>query len=94
MCELPEHLEVPLNRDGNGPEMDPERVVRSVCWTCMEGWPCRASLQDQIAELTAERDHARQLLAEAWDHGLEHGLDIASGGEAYDNPYLTPLEGE
>ena len=32
MYEVPEHLPIPINSDGGGPETDPELVVDIVCW--------------------------------------------------------------
>jgi hypothetical protein len=33
------HLEMPLNADDQGPETDPAKVVRTVCW-CWRGEKC------------------------------------------------------
>jgi hypothetical protein len=42
MYEIPEHFPMPINVEGNGPETDPEFVVRTICWGCLpaQDWPC------------------------------------------------------
>lgn len=44
MFDLPDHLPIEINADGRGPETDPEKVDRTVCWSCWppEDWPCKA----------------------------------------------------
>lgn len=44
MFELPEHFPMPINSEGQGPEMDSDKVVRTICWGCLpaEDWPCGA----------------------------------------------------
>lgn len=37
MHNLPEHLAMPLNFDGEGPETDPRKVERVVCWCGQPG---------------------------------------------------------
>lgn len=32
MYDLPEHLQIEVNADGQGPETDPTLVVGTVCW--------------------------------------------------------------
>ena len=45
MFDLPEHLPIDLNAEGRGPETDPAKVVRTVCWSCRpeQAWPCEAA---------------------------------------------------
>lgn len=49
MSEIPEehlelqmhtHISMPINADGYGPEMDEDKVVDVICWSCLETWPC------------------------------------------------------
>lgn len=44
----PEHFPMPINRDGEGPEPDPDAVTDVICSWCqpVEVWPCAKSLQD------------------------------------------------
>jgi hypothetical protein len=37
MYEIPEHLAMPINGAGQGPETDPELVTDTVCWCGEEG---------------------------------------------------------
>lgn len=37
--DLDGHCPMPLNVEGQGPEMDPARVVRTICW-CWRGGDC------------------------------------------------------
>lgn len=48
MIEMPEHLPMPINAAGQGPETDPALVVDEICWSCQpaESWPCAKFLQD------------------------------------------------
>jgi hypothetical protein len=34
------HISMPINADGDGPEMDESKVADTICWTCLESWPC------------------------------------------------------
>jgi hypothetical protein len=47
MHDIPEHFPMPINSDGEGPEMDHMKVVRTICWSCLpdEEWPCEAAEQ-------------------------------------------------
>ncbi len=36
------HISMPINANGDGPEMDPEKVTETICWSCIETWPCAA----------------------------------------------------
>jgi hypothetical protein len=38
-ADLDGHLEMPLNAQGRGPEMDPAKAVRIICW-CWRGKDC------------------------------------------------------
>jgi hypothetical protein len=40
--QLHTHISMPINADGDGPEMDPDKVVDVICWSCLETWPCAA----------------------------------------------------
>lgn len=44
MFDIPEHFPIPINSEGQGPEMDSEKVVSTICWSCLpaEAWPCEA----------------------------------------------------
>ena len=44
MYDVPVHFLMPINDYGGGPELDPKKVVRTICWSCMpeEDWPCEA----------------------------------------------------
>lgn len=45
-ADLPEdwttHISMPINADGDGPEMDDSKVTDVICWSCIESWPCAA----------------------------------------------------
>ena len=45
MYDTPTHFPMPINSEGEGPETDASKVVRTVCWSCIpaEDWPCEAS---------------------------------------------------
>lgn len=44
MSDPLEHLQMPINAKGQGPETDPAQVVRVTCWACIdEDWPCKGS---------------------------------------------------
>lgn len=47
--EIPRHFPIDINAEGQGPETDPDKVVRTVCWDCMpeEEWPCEGSREEQ-----------------------------------------------
>lgn len=40
MYDLPAHHEMPINKDGQGPETNPELVTDVHCWCGMPQWPC------------------------------------------------------
>lgn len=45
MSDVPEdfpvsHISMPINADGDGPEMDEAKVTEVICWSCLETWPC------------------------------------------------------
>lgn len=42
----PTHISMPVNADGDGPEMDPDKVTDIICWSCLETWPCAAYRKD------------------------------------------------
>lgn len=48
MYEMPEHLDMPINADGGGPETNPELVARVVCWECGTDWPCEAERKNRV----------------------------------------------
>lgn len=52
MYDLPEHFPMPINANGQGPETDESKVVRTICWSCIpeEDWPCGPQLVDNILE--------------------------------------------
>lgn len=54
MIEMPAHFEMPINEAGDGPEMDPDKVVAVICWSCLpdEEWPCKAiqEARDEVHE--------------------------------------------
>jgi hypothetical protein len=39
------HVPMPINANGDGPEMDEEKVTETICWSCMTTWPC-ATIKD------------------------------------------------
>lgn len=45
MFDLPDHLPMDINANGQGPA-DPDEAVATVCWTCGTTWPCSASTED------------------------------------------------
>lgn len=40
MHEIPQHCPMPLNAAGEGPELDPDLVVDTICWCGEDAWPC------------------------------------------------------
>lgn len=46
--ECPTHFPLPIRADGEGPETNPELVVRTICWSCLpdEDWPCRGFTEE------------------------------------------------
>jgi hypothetical protein len=40
MYDLPAHHEMPINKNGDGPETNPELVTDVHCWCGMPRWPC------------------------------------------------------
>lgn len=44
------HVAMPINADGDGPEKDPDRVTETICWECLETWPCAAYRKGHIED--------------------------------------------
>jgi hypothetical protein len=47
---IPTHISMPINADGDGPEMDDDKVVDVICWSCLETWPCTIYREKHIED--------------------------------------------